>query len=539
MRKLKLALCLMLSLSAATPLVQAQTSSSLERRELVQRFWMAFQGGDKMLTNMDVEDYICNTNMSDEMMISLFKEAGEDYDKYKVLRRKWAQQRFDSGLRQYAYIYSLQKYATNPLYNKDGRRAFNITQSEYFEQVQEMESQTLKQWLQPPNGVSLGIVKARDLFGAELKKIGYPHSQEMSNTDLYFEWYNIQKERIREGLRMREVQKFEYLSALGYKREFYVRPTDMFDFKRDVEEVIATKLTDKRMTTGTLTKVIEEDPRVSVLLKNVELLGPDNTKLTTLKDQASEVYQEYVDKLSSETLPKIEESIRSDILRYEGIAQKLVQKYVDAERLRELSEEMKRSFLLGEGDYNHFMMSRLYNMAALIIEQGEAFKGSSEEALNQKENYITELRAKALKVAQDVMKNPEVAGTARLEDHFISELNSDEKHIALREEMAADEYMREFRVMANWVVKFQFKKASLSVTPIAKTEIHDAREYEGQKRITDYLKGLYYEKDLDRFRRETMRNRGPYIVIDNGTKRLTADDAWNFVLEKFPKTRTR
>jgi hypothetical protein len=535
MRGLKLTLCLLLGLSAATPVVNAQSAASLERRELVQRFWTAFQGSNQMLTNMDVEDYICATNMSDEMMIALFKEAGEDYGKYKVLRRKWAQQRFDSGLRQYAYIHAIQKMATDPLYNRDGRKAFKVSERDYFDKVQDMESKTLKKWLDQ----RLGIVKARDIFGAELKKAGYPHSKDISNTDLYFEWYEIQKQRIKEEIRMREVQKFEYISALGYKREYFVRPTDLFDFKKEVEDIISNQITNQRITPNKLAKVLEGDPRVSVLLKNVELLGPDTTKLSDLKEQAPEVFAEYSEKIEDEALTKIESEIEIDINRYESISEKLIQKYGDADKLEELSDDMKKSFLLGSGDYNHFMMSKLYTMAALRIRQGENFAGKSAEAMELKKRHIQQLKEVASSVAKSVIDNPEIAGSSRLEDHFIKALNDTEGQEQLKDQISGDEYLREYRIMANWVVKFQFKKASLSVIPMAKTDVYNAREWEGQKRIDTYLKGLYFEQDLDKFRRETMRHRGPYMVINNGDRRLTSDEAWDFVMEKFPKARTR
>lgn len=535
MRNLKLALCLLLSIGAAMPAINAQSAASLEKREIIQRFWTAFQGSNHMLTNMDIEDYICATNLSDEMMIALFKEAGEDYSKYRVLRRKWAQQRFDSGLRQYAYIHAIQKMATDPLYNRDGRRAFKVSERDYFDKVQDMESKTLKKWLDQ----RLGIVKAREIFGEELKKAGYPHSENMSNTDLYFEWYNIQKQRIKEEIRMREVQKFEYISALGYKREYFVRPTDLFDFKKEVEEIISGQISNKRLSPNKLAEILKGDTRVSVLLKNVELLGPDSTKLSELKEQAPEVYSEYSDKIENEALAKIENDIERDINRYEAISEKLIQKYGDAEKLEELSDEMKKSFLLGDGDYNHFMMSKLYTMAALRLKQGESFAGKSADAETLKAKHIAQLKEIATDVATKTLENPELAGSSRLEDHFIKVLNDDEEQSLLREELAQDEYLREFRIMANWVVKFQFKKASLSITPMAKTEVYNAREWEGQKRIDTYLKGLYFEQDLDKFRRETMRHRGPYMMINTGERFLRAEDAWDFVLEKFPKARTR
>lgn len=189
--------------------------------KVIQSFWMAFNSGDKMLTNMDVEDYICVTNLSDEMMIALFRQAKGDYNRYQTLRRAWAQARFKDGLRQFAYIYAMQKMATNKFWNKKGRKAFTITDGDYFDRVQEFESAALKKWLDERQG----IVKARKAFGALLKEQGFPHKKDTSDTDLYFEWFDLQKERIKESMRIEELRKYEYIAALGdYRTEFRQNP---------------------------------------------------------------------------------------------------------------------------------------------------------------------------------------------------------------------------------------------------------------------------------------------------------------------------
>lgn len=514
-------------------LLNLQVQSS--EPQIINSFWMAFQAGDTMLTNMDVEDYICATNMSDELMMALFKQAEGDYNRYQVLRRAWAQARFKDGLRQYAYIYAMQKMATNKFWNKEGRKAFTITEKDYFDKVQEMETKVLKKWLDERQG----IVKARDAFGAELKKMGYPHKEGISNTDLYFEWYDLQKVRIKESMRIEELRKYEYISALGYRREFDVRPLETSDFQREVSAKIQN-LNGTRISAGELAAEIEKDPRLSVLIKNAEFLGPDSVTLGKLKAEAPAVFAEYKAIIENEVYPELQNNIAAAISRYEGIAKKLADKYNDVEKLKELSDEMKKEFLLGTGDFNHFMMSKLYTMAAVMIEQGSSFKGTNAESQEAKDTYVTSLLKEAQNIAAEVLENPEAIGNMRLEDHFIQTINEAPVATEAKEVLSSDEYLKEFKSMAHWVVKFQFKKSALKVAPMVAIDEYDKSNYERYDRVKNYLIQKQFTQELDKFRRDTARRRAPYMRIQTGTGADgEVQDSWDFVLEKFPKVERR
>lgn len=494
-------------------------------------FWMAFQSGQTAMTNYDIENYICDTTLTDEMMISLFKEANGDFGRYQLLRRKYAQNRFQDGLRQFSYVYSMQKAATNKLYNRDGRKAFKITERDFQKRVDEFETRTLKTWLDKRQG----IVKAREAYGSELKKIGYPHQEGISNTDLYFEWFNLQKRRIKENLRLKELQKYEYLSALGYKREFYVRPVEIFDFKKELEGIIEDQLQGKRITGSELAEIFQKDQRLPVLIKGAELLSPDSTELSKLKKLAIDVYNDFESNIREEVISKLDNKLSQDILRYDSIVETLVKKYNDQEKLEQLSNEMNQEFLMGSGDFNNFMMARLYDMAAIRVKQGSSFKANSRESQQLKVEYLENLMQTTNNILTNVLSDPETIGTARLEDHFIKELNNTQDKL-LSEQLKSDEYLRQFRTMANWVVKFQIKKASLNTIPLCLVDIYDSREWEGQNRIEKYLSNKQYIDDLDQFRRNEMRRIGPFLTLNpNGESNLDYDQSWNFVLEKFKK----
>lgn len=518
-------------------LLSSNFASANDNQRRMFRIWSAYMNGNTIMTNYDIEEYICVTSLSDDMMIQMFKQAGSDWNKYEELRRSWAQARFEDGLRQYAYVQALQDYATDPIRTRqEGRKTFKITERKYFDRVQEMESKTLDQWLGGREGGSLGIVKARKLFAAELKKIGYPHKKDMSDDDLYWQWYELQKKRIKEDFRLQEVPKTEYLGALGYQREIHVRPTDMWDFGKDVSAKIEDTLKDKRITSAEMTKIISEDERLPVLIKNITLLGPDSTALAELQKEAPEVFEDFKKDLADNVLPLLDGNLTANIMKYDSIVGTLVEKYETAEKLRELSKEMNTQFVMGEGNFNHFMMARLYEMAAIRVEQGESFKASSEEAQMAKTDYANAIQAEAQEIIASVLSKPEVAGTMRLEDFFINQINKapssdlEDKSELLLE----DDYLREFKAMANWVVKFQLKKASLNTTPQSTVELHNIREWEGQDRINKYLKGKEFTRLLDEFRRTKLSRFGYYARVNpKGEFNLTYDDVWPYVLKKF------
>jgi hypothetical protein len=279
---------------------------------------------------------------------------------------------------------------------------------------------------------------------------------------------------------------------------------------------------------------IQEDPRLNVLIKNVEFLSPDNVTLGKLKTEAPQVFAEYKALVENNAMANFEGKLHQDILRYEGIAATLANKYGDAEKLRELADNMKKEFLLGSGDYNNFMMAKLYDMAAVMVDQGESFKGNSVEHNQVKEQYLADLMKEAQSIAHEALENPSSIGNMRLEDHFIKEINENPVNTGAKEILSSDEYLKAFKAMAHWVVKFQFKKASLEITPMVKIDQYDGSSYERHKRVENYLVQEQFKRELDNFRQDKARRRAPYMRIQTAPGAAgEVVDSWNFVLEKF------
>lgn len=290
------------------------------------------------------------------------------------------------------------------------------------------------------------------------------------------------------------------------------------------------------MTADQLAKEIESDERIPVLMKNAEFLSPDTVELAKLKEEAPEVFNDFKQNIENVAFETFDNQLVADINRYEAIVSTLVNKHQSSEKLNELAEEMKKQFILGTGDFNHFMMARLYTMAAIKVTQGSDFKANNESEAAAKTNYLTALMAQAKKIATEAFNSPQELGKVRLEDHFIQVINENPVDAQAKEILDSDEYLNEYKKMVHWVVKFQFKKAALNVTPKVVIDEYARSEYKRYDRVKNYLLQRAFNKDLDRFRHETARRRVPYMRIQLAPGvEGEVHNSWDFVLEKFPR----
>ncbi len=495
--------------------------------------WTAINlGGKGMTSSYDVKRFIETLHLTDQMMVQMFKAADGDYDKYYEIKEKWLAPRMKAGVQQMAYILMLQKYATRSLFKNDWK-AFKTTERTYYDQVHDMEDKNLRTLLDEGKG----IVYARKKFGEELITAGYPHKSGQTGEELYWEWYELQKKRIKENLRLKEVQKFEYLSALGYAKEFYIRPVEIFDFSKAVIATIEDKIQNKRISQAQASQMVIEDPRISVILKGVNFLGPETTKLSTLREEAPEVYHDFIANIESNVLSFIDDEFATKMKRYEAIAKQMALKYESVEELNKLSSQMKKDFLNSK-DYNRLMMAKIYDLAATAIDLDVySAQSNQKRAMEQLgEQYIAALSKHALAFFSNDNNFLSDSERTRLEDDFSARMNEDfhANHIAGVDttEIKNSPYLNEIRNLAHWVLKFQVKKASLNTTPKAVVELYNVKTFEGQDRIEKFLKNKQYHDKLEDFKLHKFKPywNGLITINPTGIDYLQDSQAVDFVL---------
>ena len=495
--------------------------------------WTAFSlGGRSMTSSYDARKYIETLHLTDQDMVDMFKEAQNDFDKYIEIKAKWVTNRTKEGIKQMAYVKMIQEYATRSPF-KDEWKAFKITQNDYFKRVQEMETKTLQTLLDEGKG----IVYAREKFGAQLKEIGYPHQSAQTDEELYWEWYELQKSRIVEKLRIDEVKKFEYLMALGYQKEFYVRPVEIFDFSKEVNSIIEEKINQKRISTSEVTQLVQEDTRIQVLAKAINFYGPETAKISDLKEMAPAVYSDFMQRIDNNVIPYIHEDFVTDIIKYENIANQMATKYQTIEKLEELSKEMATKFLQSN-DYSFLMMSKIYELSIAGIENNIYNDSNKMTSLQSSRNdYLEAIKSHSVAFLSDEEKMLSTDDYGiRFIDNFYNYINqsfhNDEMKGIESQVIKESPYLDKIRNLSHWVLKFQVKKASTSITPMAKMEVYDTYQWLGQSRIEKFLKNKQYEDNLEEFKLSKFK---PYWsrmlnINPTGMHYLSGDEAVNFVL---------
>ena len=184
-------------------------------------------------------------------------------------------------------------------------------------------------------------------------------------------------------------------------------------------------------------------------------------------------------------------------------------------------------FLQGNGNYNDFMLARLYTLASVLIDT----KPNRDAVRNE----ITAYTQKMLTKFREVITNEEWLLTG---EH--AELRLENRIARILTELYEDEvsresnlYLRESLAMAVWTLKFEVKKLTTLFKPMVSVVISDRKNWDSVKKVQDYLKMEIYKEGVERFRNQDLRWwTGIFEVNINGTHVLRGENAVNFLLEK-------
>lgn len=212
-------------------------------------------------SNKNIERFIEDSKMSDARKTKLFKKANKDYKTYLKLKEEWIYTWIRPATKQFLYYRMLKEMAM-----KDGRKrkAFTVTKNEYWNILEKTEMNMLKK----PLDEGRGIQYAREKFGKFLKAQDYPHRSDMTDLDIYFSWKKKQDRRIKEQLRIREVKKFEFLTAHPKANPYYfVNLGEMQEIKKTAKKKVETLFNNPGLDQKLIDKKIEESPEMHIVLK--------------------------------------------------------------------------------------------------------------------------------------------------------------------------------------------------------------------------------------------------------------------------------
>lgn len=482
------------------------------------QIFTALSVGAKRTSNMDIEDYIEATRIQPDVKMRLFELADRDWEKYQNLLETQHNAHYDDALKELAYAQLLEHDATKKIgRSSEERQSFLTTEREYFEELQKRESEAVREYLDQ----RLGIVEGRKRFGQDLIDQGFPHRSGETAEEVYWRWYEDQKQIVREEFRKREVLRHEYVEATRYNRELRLRPTAVYDLKQELDSIIDDQLHGQRLELAQVRGVLSSHPALKHRISDLHLISLEEVSMAKIKELDEAEFNRYLSKIRR-TLPDLRKKDFLDRLkRYEQVSATLAQKYKNATDLEELSEKSLNKFVEG-GTYNDFMMARLYSIASGLVEKDVNREKVTGSLIHSVQQALPELLDR-LSSARTYQK--EENQSLLFENVVASEL---------REILGASKlkgHLKQLTDMAIWVVKFEAKKMSLESTTKVIVEKTSYDTFEGHKKLSDYLKKQEYLKGLKKYR-DNRLSRISYLlqIKTKEGRRLRDHQAYQYIV---------
>lgn len=477
----------------------------------------AIKVGAKRTSNLDIHEYIEATRFKPDVKKRIFVLADQDWDKYQEMMSEQYEVHYDDALKELAYAKLLEHEATSSFRQNGKRQSFLTTENEYFEELQKRESQALKQYLDK----RLGIVEARKRFGQDLMDQGFPHKMGEAPEDVYWRWYEDQKQIIRESFRKQEVLRHEYVEATLYNKDLRFRPTALSDLKKELDSIIDEQLHGKKLPKNKINSILSSHPALKHRISKLHLLSLEEEPLAKIKELDGPEFKKYLT-LIRKSVPELrKQSFLERLIKYEEISAALAQKYNDPQKLNKLSEKSLTQFVEG-GTYNDFMMSRLYSLASNLTTSKTKREESIENLIGQLKQALPEL-LKRLSSAKTYEK--EQNKSLLFENVVANELNQ------ILNTTELEGHLKELTDMAVWVVKFEAKKITLEKEPKVIVQKTSYDTFETYKKLSDYLKRQEYMKGLRDYHNDRLTMSSYLLELKTKSgQRLRGPGAYKYIM---------
>ncbi len=472
-------------------------ASAQSQRQLVG--FIALRSGDTMKTNKDVTDFIIASKMTDATKKELFAQAGNDYNQYQELIKQWAQEKFDLGLKQMAYFEILKRHYLRNHGQGQARQFFNATESAWFARIEAEENRVLKHLLDQ----RLGIVKSREEFGTWLQAQGYPHMNGESPTDTYFRWFDAVKARFKAEMQMEEVKEYEIAMAVAKVRGgIDPRPTDIWNLNEKSQQQISELLDGKNLSQSELDGLTASHPDLLVMVKDIKRLS---LQYSTLEDlEANEKTQSKITDATNTLISNLESKGQDGILKYIDLAWQLKEKYQSSEELLNLSQTSLNNFM-ETGDFNEYMIGRLYKLAAQI------------ENLDEVKSKLSATIENTIQAAAGFSKG-KVSFEQAVYEAALNSLPKD------------SDVLQEASSLIAWVIKFEAKKIALADTTVLQVERYEYRSSEAYNRLSNHLRLTRVQNGLKQFRQHDVRNMAFILELSNGKDYYTDSRVYEYMM---------
>lgn len=192
------------------------------------RIWMAAQVGERFVSNHDVNEYIQNYVLSDKVKSSLFEMSNQDFDAYEKELRELTAKLYADTLDRMIYQRYIEAMATEGSSAK--RELFKTTASDFSKKFESVYQAHLKAANVKDN--------APINYGAFLQENNYPHARGESAEETYQRWEAALRFKVKEDLRIANVNEAEIALAIkSYPRSYENPDRDIMAPSRYTEKV--------------------------------------------------------------------------------------------------------------------------------------------------------------------------------------------------------------------------------------------------------------------------------------------------------------
>ncbi|MEK6626005.1 MAG: hypothetical protein AABY86_13595, partial [Bdellovibrionota bacterium] len=495
------------------------TPPRIKKRSEYPGHWIVAEFGSQQITNEELERFVEHSRMSDSQKIDLFIKADKNFAKYKELKADWIYEWWRPALKQLLYYKMLEDRA-----KKDGRNrlTFKTTSKEYYEIVEQAERDILKTLLDQGKGINF----AREEFAKFLINNNYPYKDGEPLLDTYFRWSRSQEARIREQLRVNEVNKSEFLAAHPKANpNYFISPAIIYDLNKEAKSKIEEIFAGPDLSDEKLEKAIQDNPIVETLLKKIKTYSLRETSMDTYFTRNRAKFDAAKALLVSKAPDLYGAAKVARILHYEGVAQQLAQSEDNLEGLKSKQKTSEEAFMKSsQGNYSDFMMARLYAMAIAIRENGNREK--ARQAVSQQLPAVFE-KIKGQLGSNDFYRERSMA-------HLIlADLIGKKMEEELKIENISDEYTRQLFNMAVWVIKFDIKKLVANDTTEYEQLVRIYEKFEAQSYLEAYHIQKQFDANLTTFRTRKLKPKykWDFRVNPSGEYRWNENDSINFIFE--------
>jgi hypothetical protein len=469
--------------------------------------WIVATPGNNPITNFDITEFAELTQISDAMKIALFKQAKGDFSKYQELKSKVANKYFKTSSSQLIYAKMMKEDHKRKHGSK--RVAFNATEREFFDVIQDNEDKILKDLLES----GIGIVKSRAKYGDFLIKNDYPHKSSESNSDVYWRHYEDQKARTKVEFLLREVKKYESYIARKDERYYFQRPGDVQDFYRDTKKDIESNLNGKKYSHKQLLTTLKSEREWNIVIDKVSNAQLDTTPVKDLKKEAILVES------ANTGLTKITGSDWKRVTSYHTKTRAFINKYKTASALEEKAKSYLETYILNKANHTSYMLSLISKLSAKVVETKSA----------------KELDAKALKMSSHLLSTLKdfQADLGKNKSRFTLEKEIEKALYASIDMTSLDEVEKALSELIIYSIKFQMKKSIAENTIPVRVTYKKYGTFELHDKINNYKKFQWMQTQYNDYINKEMRWQFEYVIIrlsENET--LRNEKAEEFILGK-------